>query len=107
MPCARSPSSSRPPPGFRDGSGGWRIKPSPHARRRSAAADDDRRFMFPLFYGQAGDGYIVIASKGGAPQHPGWYRNILADPDVEVQVGTKKMNARARTTAGGGRPPPC
>ena len=30
----------------------------------------------------------MVASKGGAPEHPGWYRNILADPDVEVQVGT-------------------
>ena len=37
---------------------------------------------------------------GGAPQHPGWYRNILANPEVEVQVGTKKMKARARTAAG-------
>jgi len=57
-------------------------------------------FIFPLFYGTDGGSYFVVASKGGAPQHPGWYRNILANPDVEVQVGTKKMNARARTTAG-------
>jgi proline iminopeptidase len=58
------------------------------------------KFIFPLFYGTDGGSYFVVASKGGAPQHPGWYRNILANPDVEVQVGTKKMNARARTTAG-------
>ena len=58
------------------------------------------KFVCPLFYGTDGDRYIVIASKGGAPQHPGWYRNILANPDVEVQVGTKKMEARARTTTG-------
>jgi len=58
------------------------------------------RYIFPLFYGTEGGSYFVVASKGGAPQHPGWYRNILANPDVEVQVGTKKMNARARTTAG-------
>jgi F420H(2)-dependent quinone reductase len=58
------------------------------------------RFIFPLFYGTDGNGYFVVASKGGAPQHPGWYRNILADPDVEVQVGTKKMRARARTATG-------
>ncbi len=53
-----------------------------------------------LLYGMDGDSCFVIASKGGAPQHPGWYRNILANPDVEVQVATKKMNARARTTEG-------
>jgi proline iminopeptidase len=58
------------------------------------------KFIFPLFYGKAGDGYFVIASKGGAPHHPGWYRNILANPDVDVQVGTAKMKARARTATG-------
>ncbi|MDN3567094.1 nitroreductase family deazaflavin-dependent oxidoreductase [Paeniroseomonas aquatica] len=58
------------------------------------------RFIFPLFYGKTGDGYIVVASKGGAPEHPGWYRNILADPEVEVQAGTVKARARARTATG-------
>jgi deazaflavin-dependent oxidoreductase (nitroreductase family) len=58
------------------------------------------RFVFPLFYGTDGGSYFVVASKGGAPEHPGWYRNILANSDVEVQVGTKKGKARA-TTAGG------
>ncbi|MGH7052412.1 MAG: nitroreductase family deazaflavin-dependent oxidoreductase, partial [Stellaceae bacterium] len=58
------------------------------------------RFIFPLFYGETGASYFVIASKGGAPQHPGWYRNILANPQVEVQVGTVKMAARARTATG-------
>jgi deazaflavin-dependent oxidoreductase (nitroreductase family) len=58
------------------------------------------KFIFPLFYGTAGDSCFVIASKGGAPQHPGWYRNILADPQVEVQVGTRKLKARARTATG-------
>jgi proline iminopeptidase len=47
-----------------------------------------------------GDSCFIVASKGGAPEHPGWYRNILANADVEVQVGTKKMKARARTTEG-------
>jgi deazaflavin-dependent oxidoreductase (nitroreductase family) len=58
------------------------------------------QFIFPPFYGKTGNSYIVVASKGGAPQHPGWYRNILANPEVEVQVGTAKMKARARTAAG-------
>jgi deazaflavin-dependent oxidoreductase (nitroreductase family) len=59
-----------------------------------------QKYIFPLFYGQAGGSYFVIASKGGAPEHPGWYRNILADPEVDIQVGTKKMTARARTATG-------
>jgi F420H(2)-dependent quinone reductase len=58
------------------------------------------KWMFPLFYGEAGKSYFVIASKGGAPEHPGWYRNMLANPEVDLQVGTKKMKARARTASG-------
>jgi proline iminopeptidase len=58
------------------------------------------RFVFPLSCGKAGDSYFVIASKAGAPRHPGWYRNLLANPDVEVQVETAKIKARARTAAG-------
>jgi deazaflavin-dependent oxidoreductase (nitroreductase family) len=58
------------------------------------------KFLFPLFYGETGGSYFVIASKGGAPEHPGWYRNILADPAVEVQVGTRKLRAQARTAGG-------
>jgi deazaflavin-dependent oxidoreductase (nitroreductase family) len=69
------------------------------------AVDDDwpevgREVHLPAHYGKAGDSYIVVASKGGAPQHPGWYRNILANPEVDVQVGTAKMKARARTATG-------
>ena len=60
-----------------------------------------QKLIFPLFYGDTDNGgYIIVASKGGAPQHPGWYRNLLANPEVEVQVGTAKMKARARTATG-------
>jgi len=58
------------------------------------------KYIFPLFYGEDNGRYLVIASKGGAPEHPGWYRNILANPEVEVQVGTRKVRARARTVTG-------
>ncbi len=58
-----------------------------------------KHFLFPLFYGETGSSYFIIASKGGAPEHPGWYRNILANPAVQIQVGTKKMHAQARTAA--------
>jgi deazaflavin-dependent oxidoreductase (nitroreductase family) len=43
-----------------------------------------QQFIFPLFPGKTGNSYIVVASTGGAPQHPGWSRNILANPEVEV-----------------------
>ena len=58
------------------------------------------RFTFPLFYGSDGGSYIVVASKGGAPDHPGWYKNLLASPEAEVQVGTKRLRVRVRTATG-------
>jgi deazaflavin-dependent oxidoreductase (nitroreductase family) len=60
-------------------------------------------YIFPLFYGEDAGNYFVVASKGGAPEHPGWYRNMQANPDVEVQVGTAKTKARARTVTGAER----
>lgn len=44
--------------------------------------------------------YAAVASKGGAPHHPLWYRNLLAHPDVEVQDGTTHVALRARELAG-------
>ncbi|RCV52371.1 nitroreductase family deazaflavin-dependent oxidoreductase [Marinitenerispora sediminis] len=51
----------------------------------------------PLIYGQAGDDYTVVASMGGAPEHPQWYRNLVADPTVRVQVKGDVFTAEART----------
>ena len=59
------------------------------------------KYLFPLFYGESGGSYYVIASKGGAPDHPGWYKNMLVHPDVEIQVGTRTMKAKARTVPAG------
>ena len=49
--------------------------------------------MLPLIYGRAGDAYVVVASKGGAPAHPAWYLNLAADPEVQVQVGQVHVQA--------------
>jgi deazaflavin-dependent oxidoreductase (nitroreductase family) len=51
----------------------------------------------PLIYGRHGDDYLVVASKGGAPEHPAWYLNLEANPEVEVQVGPERFKATART----------
>lgn len=61
------------------------------------------RYLFPLFYGRDGDGYVIVASKGGAPEHPGWYKNLVANPEVGVQVGTETFAAVARTATGAER----
>ena len=59
-----------------------------------------QKYIFPLFYGKSGNSYFIVASKGGAPEHPGWFRNIMMNRDVEIQVGTDHMRARARVAAG-------
>ena len=54
----------------------------------------------PLVYGRQGDDYIIVASKGGAPNNPAWFGNIATNPEVDVEVasegGTEKFRARAR-----------
>ena len=54
----------------------------------------------PLIYEKAGDQFVIVASKGGAPEDPGWYRNLVNDPLVELQVRGEVFPARARTATG-------
>jgi proline iminopeptidase len=54
----------------------------------------------PLIYERDGDDYVIVASKGGSPEHPGWYRNLAKEPQVEVQVLDEVFPARARTAKG-------
>ena len=53
-----------------------------------------------LIYVQDGDRYVIVGSKGGAPEHPGWYRNLTKTPNVGLQVGHEVFPARARTALG-------
>ncbi len=57
----------------------------------------------PLIFAADGDRAIVIASKGGAPEHPHWYRNLAANPKVEVQIQGDRSPATARTASGAER----
>jgi len=57
----------------------------------------------PLIYDLDGDSPVIVASKGGAPENPGWYRNLLKNPEVEVQIKGETFRARARTAEGGER----
>ncbi|GHE70363.1 nitroreductase [Streptomyces longispororuber] len=50
-----------------------------------------------LIYGRDGDDYLVVASNGGAAEHPLWYRNLRDEPDVRLRVGTERFAARADT----------
>ena len=54
----------------------------------------------PLIFGLDGDNPVIVASKGGAPEHPGWYRNLSKNPDAEVQIKGERFSARARDAQG-------
>ena len=62
-----------------------------------------QRHRTALIYGRDGENYVLVASKGGAAQHPAWYLNLDANPDVEVQVMRDVFPARARTASGAER----
>ena len=51
----------------------------------------------PLLYGEADGGYVIVASKGGAPKHPAWYLNLTANPEVKIQVADKHLTCMAET----------
>jgi deazaflavin-dependent oxidoreductase (nitroreductase family) len=57
-----------------------------------------------LLYRQHGDDFVVVGSKGGAHQHPAWYLNLVAQPEVSVQVRGDRFKARARTADPGEKP---
>ena len=54
----------------------------------------------PLAFSRAGESYVVIGSKGGAPTYPAWYHNLVANPEVTVEVEGRTFPARARVAEG-------
>lgn len=63
-------------------------------------AKSGRELCSPLVYSTDGDDHVIIASMGGAPNHPNWYYNLIANPQVTVEVGTEKFTATAREVEG-------
>ena len=54
----------------------------------------------PLIYGLDGDTPVIVASQGGAPDHPGWFKNLAKTPEVGVQIKGDRFRARARVAEG-------
>jgi deazaflavin-dependent oxidoreductase (nitroreductase family) len=52
-----------------------------------------------LIFGRDGDDYLVVASMGGAPRHPSWYRNLTEHPEAEIQVRADRIPVAARTAS--------
>jgi deazaflavin-dependent oxidoreductase (nitroreductase family) len=54
----------------------------------------------PLIHRTDGDRWVIVASKGGAPEHPGWFQNLEADPEATIEVPGEKVPVRARVATG-------
>ena len=59
----------------------------------------------PVVYREAGGGYAIFASKSGYPSNPDWYYNLLAHPDVTIEIGNKTVPVHARVLQGEEREP--
>ena len=57
----------------------------------------------PLVYSRDGERFVVIASKAGAPTNPAWYHNLIAHPEVTVEVGAERFTAKAVEVRGAER----
>ncbi len=66
----------------------------------SKGAKSGQERINPLVYLPIDRGYAIFASKGGAPTNPDWYYNLLAHPDVSVEVGTETLPVVARVAEG-------
>jgi deazaflavin-dependent oxidoreductase (nitroreductase family) len=81
--------------------GTWRIgaglrKPVPICLLEHRGRKTGKLRTTPLVYLEDGERIIVVASQAGRPEHPMWYLNLLADPEVTVQTGNRRRPMRAR-----------
>ncbi len=67
-------------------------------------AKSGRMLTFPLMYVPYQEGLLLVASQGGAPKNPVWYRNLVKNPDIEVDHRGRKMKLRARLATDEERP---
>jgi deazaflavin-dependent oxidoreductase (nitroreductase family) len=66
-------------------------------------AKSGKEYTIPLVYSMDGDRPVIIASKGGAPEDPQWFRSLVANPEITVEIGTDKFRGRARVAEGAER----
>ena len=69
----------------------------------TTGAKTGKTYIIPLMHVPYGDSVLAVASKGGSPKHPEWYYNLVAHPEVTVEVGEEKYAATARILTGAER----
>ena len=79
---------------------GGQFENAPLLLLHTTGARSGRERVNPTMYQDLGGRIAVFASKGGAPDNPDWYRNLLANPDVSAEIGTSTKRFRARVATG-------
>ena len=74
---------------------GGRLGHLPILLLTTTGAKTGQERVAPVVYTRDGDRYVIVASMGGAPEHPSWYANLVANPIVKVELGTDTFQARA------------
>ena len=83
-----------------DGKVGGNFEGAPMILVHHRGARTGTERVTPLVYLPDGDDYVVFGSKAGAPTHPHWYLNLVANPETEVEVGTETVPVTARVAEG-------
>lgn len=79
---------------------GGQFEGAPMLIMHTTGAKSGKERVIPVMYQVAGDHFAVFASKAGAPSHPDWYHNLVAHPDITVEVGSDTVAVSARVTKG-------
>jgi deazaflavin-dependent oxidoreductase (nitroreductase family) len=82
------------------GKAGGMFEGMPLVLVHNVGAKSGKEYVTPLVYLADGDDIVIFASKAGAPENPGWFHNLKAEPNVSVEVGTEKVDVLATEATG-------
>jgi deazaflavin-dependent oxidoreductase (nitroreductase family) len=82
------------------GKAGGMFEGMPLVLVHNVGAKSGKEYVTPLVYLADGDDIVIFASKGGAPENPGWYHNLKAEPNASVEVGDRKLDVLATEATG-------
>jgi deazaflavin-dependent oxidoreductase (nitroreductase family) len=82
------------------GTAGGMFEGKPLLLLHNVGAKSGTSFVTPLVYLADGDNWVIFASKGGAPNNPGWYHNLKAQPAVAIEIGDDTVDVTAEEATG-------
>jgi deazaflavin-dependent oxidoreductase (nitroreductase family) len=82
------------------GKAGGMFEGMPLVLVHNVGAKSGKEYVTPLVYLVDGDDIVIFASKGGAPENPGWFHNLKAEPNVSIEVGDQTLDAVATEVTG-------